>query len=1264
MKKDLRLDAHIENILKERYYLKSETSWSHMATRLSETILPEIRPLIENRTFIPSTPTLMNLNTKGERKGTLSSCFILDINDSMDNIMDAMKECAFVTKAAGGVGYNFSKLRGATENVRSINANSGGVMAFIGIFDAILDGVRQGGRRRGAGMSMLSIYHPDILKFIDAKQKEGVYERSNFSVAPDTEFYEVLAKDPFRIFQTRNVVNGERHDLVDEQGKKYTYQMLWDKIIHNAWANAEPGIFNSDISADRCACKHITRNVFCNPCLTADTFVYVADGRGMVPIKTLVDEGKDVDVFSMNYDGKVVVKKMMNPRLTQKNAEVYKVTFDSGMSIKATAGHEFINTDGKRVQVKDLKIGESIKSVIRHQNSVGEAYFDKKEDCKIKNKGIYNFIENNGKLEGEHRVIAKNSFGDVTGKVVHHIDFNSQNNSPSNLAVLSYEEHNELHSGDRIGEKNPVHRIKDKDAWRLNISKAVSGVGNPNSKGISNKELVSKIKIHSKNTIFGLMCKDECLKIEGFPNLNTGSSLDKYRPSSFEDYCLAAGVTFIPGNVYSKLEKQVNVLSSGNYKYSLNSDYEIEISKNCDKCGKHFVVEFENRHVTYCSHNCLAKDKFKLFMFKDGKLSKQYLSNKNISRRLESTLKVYKAYKTGKFTNFKKEFPLANTIIRPNNIFCPSLDFLQKTVVATTCIEDLIKNAESNINVFENKKEVSKAIGESFNHKVVSIDKVGNEDVYDGTVEDTHCFFIGGNKIVNKFNRDSFEFILSSNCSEYVHIPYTSCNLGSINLSHFVIGGKMDWFFLKEMARRATVYLNGIIDQNDYPIEKIRKETMNVRPIGLGVMGFAHALSMLGIAYDSQEGYDFGVQVSRFITLAGMERSMELAKEHGRSYPYYDYVTFMDANTRFFTEDSYMGIDVAQLKKNIEKYGCYNSCITSIAPTGTISYIADCSSGIEPVFGLVFTRKIEKENKTYEHVYLIDPVFKKFVESKYPQDSEKIYKYVSGNKGSCQGCELLTEKEQAMFKVAGDISPEWHVKILASVANNVSLSVSKTINLPNNCSEKELGEVFLQAHKLGIIGVTVYRDGSRRGILVHDDSAIKIVKTKAPKRPASLKGEVHQFTVDGKKYYAAVGMLDDNPFEIFTGRNESKSGETYIPKYDEAGTIVKEGKSNYVFVGGDGGRYALTNGHSNDTADGLSRLCSVSLRHGADISFVVEQLGKVEGSMACYSKVLSRMLKKYIKDNTASTENCECGEKFIYVEGCKKCPACGNSKCG
>ena len=1087
MNENLKLDTHIENILKERYYLKDEDSWSIVSKRLSETILPEIEPFISSRTFIPSTPTIMNLNTKGERKGTLSSCFILGIEDSMESIMDSMKEAAYVTKAAGGVGYNFSSLRGSNEVVESNKKNSGGPLAFIGIFDAVLDGVRQGGSRRGAGMSLLSIDHPDILKFIDAKQKEGVFERSNFSVGTKNAFYEVLESDPNRTFQTRNIVDGKLNDLVDDNGRTYTYQMLWDRLIHNAWTRAEPGIFNEDISADRCSCKHITRNVFCNPCIRDSVRVLTPTGTRMI---------KELSVGELIWS-KEGWTKVTRIFLTG-NKEVFEYITAAG-TFESTENHEVIS-NGLKIPVGNA---ESLDTLL------GE---------KI------NEITINPELVMDGLVIGDGSV-DV---------------ARNNLVFLYIKKYNSDYFKSEVKDLILIDRPVGLRGWEIKTSVVSTELPEAFSSSIPERFL----------------------------------KLSKSDTASF-----LRGLYSAKGSV----------------------------------CG---------RMVTYKTASFKMVKDLQVLLSSIG-ISSYYIANKPTIVSLENGEYLYKQFYDVNITTHA-------------NLFYDYIGFIQK------------RNMDK-IKTFLNEKRRPYRGKTNFN--IVEVNSLGLFDVWDITVDnESHTFWCDGFNI--------------SNCSEYNHIPYTSCNLGSINISHFVKGGRMNWESLEKLVDKTVIYLNGIIDQNDYPLEKIRKETLNVRPIGLGMMGLAHAMYLKGIPYDSQEGYDFVCKLSRFMTLVGMRKSVELAKEHGKSYPYYDYATFMDANARFFTEDNFIGIDVLQLKKDIAQYGIYNSCITSVAPTGTISYIADCSSGMEPVFGLVFTRKIEKENKIYEHVYMVDPIFKKHIESNHAADAEKIYKYVTSNKGSCQKCTFLTPKEQSLFKVAGDISPDWHLKILSAVANNISLSVSKTINLPGDCNEKELSEVFLKAHDLGIIGVTVYRDGCRRGILVHEDSPSKINKTVAPKRPAKLKGEAHQFIVDGKRYYCCVGLMDDNPFEIFTGKNMYKDGEIFIPRQEESGSIVKRAKQTYVFISKDGAEYHLTNGHSNDTADAVSRLLSMNLRHGADISFVVEQLGKVEGDMACYSKVLSRTLKRYIKDNTTSTDNCECGEKYIYVEGCKKCPACGNSKCG
>jgi ribonucleoside-diphosphate reductase alpha chain len=764
---------HVENLLKERYWLKNELKWEDSCKRWSE-IYPEIYNYILGLDFMPSTPTLMNLNTKGERKGTLSSCFILDVEDSIDGIMDAMKEAAFVTKAAGGVGYNWSKLRGANENVKSISANSGGILSFIQIFDSVLDGVRQGGRRRGAGMSMVTIYHPDILKFINAKLDITKFTRSNFSVVTDNAFYKTLKNNPDKIFRTRNVVDKQENDLLDDEGKPITYKQLWDRIIENAWTSAEPGIFNGDIAADQCTCKHITKNVFSNP------------------------------------------------------------------------------------------------------------------------------------------------------------------------------------------------------------------------------------------------------------------------------------------------------------------------------------------------------------------------------------------------------------------------------------------------------------------------------------------------------------------CSEYVHIPYTSCNLGSINLSNFVTHGKIDFDRLKTLINHATRYLNQIIDNNDYPLKKIKDETLNVRPIGLGAMGLAHMLYKLGVPYASEEAQKITKNLIRFITLTSMRTSVDMAIEKGKAYPYFDYDTFMDANKRFFTKESFMDIDLVELQKDIKKHGCYNSCQTSIAPTGSISFIADTSSGIEPVFGLVFTRKIEKDNKQYEKVYIVDPVFKNYIETKYPSECDKIYEYVSNNKGSCKGSEILTREEEKRFMVAGDISPEWHLNILQAVANNTSLSVSKTINLPKDCSKKELGEVFLSAHEKGIIGVTVYRDGCREGILVHKDQALPdhIQRHDAPKRPVDLECDIHEINVTvnsgRERFVVLVGKLAGTLYECFVTKDLKNKLDF---DKNKTGIIRKVKKGHYDLIINNETYIEDLSSIFGGLFGALSRSVSTELRHGVPLQIVVEQLQKDRFTgFQEFDKCVARVLKHYIAEGeqVMTSETCpQCGSKLIYIEGCKSCEArCGWAKCG
>lgn len=233
------------------------------------------------------------------------------------------------------------------------------------------------------------------------------------------------------------------------------------------------------------------------------------------------------------------------------------------------------------------------------------------------------------------------------------------------------------------------------------------------------------------------------------------------------------------------------------------------------------------------------------------------------------------------------------------------------------------------------------------------------------------------------------------------------------------------------------------------------------------MMGIAHALYLLGIPYNSKEGYDFINHVSEFLTITSMWESVAIAKETEKSYPAFDFETFRKANARFLDKHP-------DLYTAIATYGIANSCNTTIAPTGSISFIANRSGGIEPVYALAFARRIEKLNREYDTVYITDPIFEMYLDDMFSEKEKlNILDKVANNKGSCQNVLEIPEHIRRVFVVASDITPMEHLEFLGSAAKNISTSISKTINLPSTSTIEEISEVYRRAYKLGVIGVTV-----------------------------------------------------------------------------------------------------------------------------------------------------------------------------------------------
>ncbi|MBU5688155.1 MAG: adenosylcobalamin-dependent ribonucleoside-diphosphate reductase [Candidatus Aenigmarchaeota archaeon] len=333
---------------------------------------------------------------------------------------------------------------------------------------------------------------------------------------------------------------------------------------------------------------------------------------------------------------------------------------------------------------------------------------------------------------------------------------------------------------------------------------------------------------------------------------------------------------------------------------------------------------------------------------------------------------------------------------------------------------------------------------------------------------------------VNKYNPfyDHLGPIVTTNpCGEVLLYPNESCNLGSINVWRFVKRDEnkveVDWDGLKETVRIAVRFLDNVIDINKYPLEEIREMTFSTRKIGLGIMGLADMLFELDLAYNSEEGRKFMEKLMEFINYWSKVESIELAKKRGK-LPFFDKSFYKDGKLPFsgFYDKQSWNFDWDKISEDIKKHGIRNGYTTVIAPTGSISMIAGCSSGIEPVFTLVY-----EKNVAIGSFFYVEPVFERAMTEEGLYD-EVLLKDIALNKGSIQGIKYIPPKMKKVFVTAMDIKPEDHIKALASFQKWVDSSISKTNNLPATATVEDVKKIYLLAYKLGCKDVTVYRDSS------------------------------------------------------------------------------------------------------------------------------------------------------------------------------------------
>jgi ribonucleoside-diphosphate reductase alpha chain len=465
-------------------------------------------------------------------------------------------------------------------------------------------------------------------------------------------------------------------------------------------------------------------------------------------------------------------------------------------------------------------------------------------------------------------------------------------------------------------------------------------------------------------------------------------------------------------------------------------------------------------------------------------------------------------------------------------------------------------------------------------------------------------------------------------CGEQPLLPFESCNLGSINLARMVKDGVVDYQKMKKIVWKAVHFLDNVIDMNKYPIKKIDEVTKSNRKIGLGVMGLADMLIQMNIPYNSDSAIHLAEEVMGFIQKEGKYASAALAEERG-VFPNYEGSIFSG------------------------KMRVRNATVTTIAPTGTLSIIAACSSGIEPLFAVSFVRNVMEGTKLLE----VNPYFEKVAKERGFWSRELMERIA--DKGSLHDFAEIPEDVKAVFVTAHDISPMEHIAMQAAFQKYVDNAVSKTVNFSHDASPKDVEDAYMLAYTLNCKGVTVYRDGSREDQVLSTGKTNKETEPVRPdrmkivprKRPENIKGETRGMKTGCGNIYVTV--------------NEDENGQVF---------------ELFTHMGKAGGCAA-------SQAEAIGRLVSLALRSNIEPEVIISQLKGITcheqtwtngGKITSCSDAIAKALEKYLQKGEKGNGNggnghgeimrigqCpECGGAVEHEGGCAVCHSCGFTKCG
>lgn len=1241
---------------------------------------------------------------------SLGNCFVIGNEfDSYGSVLKIDQEQIQLMKRRGGVGHDLSHIRPSGSFVNNGALTSTGIVPFMERYSNSTREVAQSGRR-GALMLSVDIRHPESENFIDAKLEKGKVTGANVSVKINKEFMEAAL----------NNENYTQQFPIDSLNPKITRQInankLWKKIVGNAWKCVP---YNTEI------------------------FVYENNIFKKMKIGDLYFKDKSkfyYEIPSLNLKTKKIEKKPISDfQRYENNKNVFELKTESNKSAVATDDHIFYVLDTKTGLVKESEISNL---------NVGD-YLIISNSTKPVNSTEQNEISLIDNLDNVY--VSTNTINDILQKkdVIDYFG-KFKNNEYKITSILRYGKINlnEFLNGGLSKYKDEILSRDNKYYYNgIEIHKKfvltkefLEFVGLFYAEGDLKKNTI-RLNIH----------KDEIEDYQSLFDYISNTFQCKWYHKVDGNSCVVSIHSSLICSIFKLLnigkEKKVfdllwslnNDLISAFLKGvfsgdgTISDDGRISISQT----RKYFIEDISKMLIILGIHSmqdCFTNKIKKIKNKETKKISTSYRIS--IYKQYVSLFKEHIGFLNSKKQEIlnKQNCDLKHKFGYPlNDTFKKKVRIFENQNVSETVLEKHLDLYSHKLDV-DDMIYMNNIISEDVHYeKIVSVNKLNDkvDYVYDITVEDNHTFVLANGITLSNSAEPGILFwdnILKESipscygnewvetstnpCGELPLPPYDSCRLLAVNLYSYVVNPfTKDAYFDWDSFKRDTIIAERLMDDIvDLELEKIDKiinkidndpESDDIKAIeknlwikikrmcevgrrtGLGITGEGDMLAALGLKYGTDEANDFAEEVHKIFKLAAYRSSVTMAKERG-TFPIYD--SKLEANNSFILR---LKEEDGDLYNDMLRYGRRNIALLTIAPTGSVSILAQVSSGIECVFLPYYTRrrKINPDDKNVR-VDFVDEVGDHWME--YPVFHHKFETWLRVNNYDVETIKSTYTSEQINELVklspyygatSNDVDWVKKVEMQGRIQRHIDHSISVTVNLPNSVTEEIVSKVYEMGYKSGCKGITVYRDGSRSGVLVSGAEKKKREKEElfkdhhAPKRPKRLKADVIRFQNNLEKWIGVVGLLDGRPYEIFTGKLEN--GLSLLPPNISECEIVKvrteDGKKRYdiEFVDANGEKQTHTglNHTFNPEYWNYAKLISSVLRHGMPIVYVldlIQSLNLNDEHLNTWKNGVARVIKRYIKDGEKGNSKCpSCGsENLEYKEGCLTCVSCGNSKCG